>query len=307
MAATLRSAPSSRPAWAKGFVVRLAVPLDDASNAHWSRLQPTNSVLPVPKQPPSVQPFRALVELEAVPKQGETTMYALHMVCRLSGASWTLRRRYRDWERLHDTLASSGELFYLHSLPPKHVKREVSLLRERASALGAYCNELLRRADALSAPPVTEFFEIDEGMWRKACAGGSRKVQQQAALSLQGAARRRRARRIAERRLLAVYSLQASVRNALNERIASRLRRRRRDVAVTVLQAAWRARRARVVAAASRASSRQARTESLGGGGSGRCSARERSSSAPALVRCIVHAAMGGRGAAGAAPGPPFS
>ena len=108
-------------------------------------------------------------------------MHALHMVCRLSGASWTLRRRYRDWERLHDTLASSGELFYLHSLPPKHVKREVSLLRERASALGAYCNELLRRADALSALPVTEFFEIDEGMWRKACAGGSRKVQQQAA------------------------------------------------------------------------------------------------------------------------------
>ena len=61
-----------------------------------------------------------------------------------------------------------------------------------------------------------------------------------AARTLQCAQRRKAAGAHAIRRLVAAFTLQAAVRNALNERIVRRLRERRAERAACVLEASWR-------------------------------------------------------------------
>jgi hypothetical protein len=182
----------------------------------------------------------------SIRKASKGPKFSLHMQSRLSGDLWTLQRRYRDFERLLSTLVSGG-FFYLHALPPKPVQRTLPALLERAEALQVvYCNELLRRSDARSACPVATFFTLEAGV-RKAVETASHAVRTSAALALQSAARRRRARVLAARRLLAFYSLQTTMRNAHNECGIMRLRLelRQRDGKATRLQAAWRSLSAR--------------------------------------------------------------
>jgi len=277
---------------APGINIRLRVPLASVDN----------NVLPQPattkphaatnaRRPASTAPFEVVCEVDEEASSllavAGPVRYNVSLRCRLSGNSWTLQRRYSEFYALHRGLVRQF-YFFLPIFPPKDgvggLRRQPEALAQRAAALAAYATALLARGDAPNSPEVSQFFELDRGLWR---AGGgacpiarnraARTLQSaqrrktarraiarlraeaalhRAAVTLQSAQRRKAATAYAVRKLVAIFTLQAIFRNALNERESrfraaralQRVQRRkaaaacatRRLIAILTLQAIFR-------------------------------------------------------------------
>ena len=228
-------------------VVRVRVPLSNVSNVVNA---PPPAVKPavVARAPAADQPFAVMCKVapESLETLSGPVSYAVHLRCRLNGAAWTVHHRFREFDALHTCLSKSERYSGLPALPPKllGIRHQPAALAQRAEALTAYCTELLMRPNMVISDDVSAFFELSRGLWRED-AESCETAQHRAACCIQRECRRRAASAMAIRRLIGIFTLQALMRNALNDRIQQRLIARRRVNAAMMLQRAWRTTAAR--------------------------------------------------------------
>lgn len=132
-----------------------------------------------------------MVAIEDVTCEGDDSpvKYSMRVTCFLDrDASWTMPpRRYSDFEALHKSVRNCDGLYA--ELPSKFmlVPSRAALI-SRAAGLQRYCNALLCNPAALGRAEVTDFFDLDQGLWRRTKAA-SDDERQEAVARLQGACR----------------------------------------------------------------------------------------------------------------------
>jgi hypothetical protein len=112
--------------------------------------------------------FRATVRAEE--SQGVAGhWYAIRLTCQLQRSmSWEVRRRYRHFLALVQTLHTNGLDAKLPVLPPRLLLHTAAEQQRRAAGLKAFCEDCLSSPLLLSDPSVGAFFDLDAGLWQSA-------------------------------------------------------------------------------------------------------------------------------------------
>ena len=149
---------------APGRNIRLRVPMSPITNKPRTAATVLAKVAASPTRPASTAPFDVVCEVHTDSAVGPI-VYRVSVRQRLSGASWTLRKRYSQFHALHTKLVEES-YFFLPIFPPKDavgLRREPAALAQRAHDLARYSRALLARSDMITAPQVAEFFQMDRG------------------------------------------------------------------------------------------------------------------------------------------------
>ena len=154
---------------APGRNIRLRVPMSPI-NPNKPRPAATTLVKAAVSRPAaSTAPFDVVCEIDNASGGYSSVVgpviYNVSVRQRLSGASWTLRKRFSQFHAMHTSLVEES-YFFLPIFPPKDavgLRRDPAALTQRAEDLASYSRALLSRSDMITAPQVAGFFQMDRG------------------------------------------------------------------------------------------------------------------------------------------------